>query len=55
MWCDLFDTPVREKKVRNGIIAYQYRNGTININGQKYLYYSLTDAIRKFRKDFPAR
>jgi hypothetical protein len=51
---DLFDTPVRTKKVRNGVTAFQYRNGTININGQKYAMYSMTEAIRKFRKDFPA-
>jgi hypothetical protein len=51
---DLFDTPIKAKKVRNGIIAYQYRNGVININGQKYVMYSMTDAIRKFCKDFPA-
>lgn len=51
---DLFDKPIKEKRVRNGIIAYQYRNGTININGQKYCMYSMTGAINKFRKDFPA-
>ena len=49
---DLFDTPIKAKKVRQGIIAYQYRNGTININGQKYLMYSMTDAIKDFRKRF---
>lgn len=52
---DLFETPVKTKKVRNGIYAHQYRNGTININGQKYCMYSMTDAIRKFRKDFPCK
>ena len=50
---DLFDTPIRQRKVRNDIIAYQYRNGTININGQKYVMYSMTDAIKKYRADFP--
>ena len=52
---DLFETPIKAKKVRNGVMAYQYRNGTINIDGQKYVFYSMTDAIKKFRKDFPAR
>lgn len=47
---DLFNTPIRKRKVRNGIYAYQYSNGTININGSKYLFYSLTDAIRAWRK-----
>jgi hypothetical protein len=50
---DLFETPVKETFVRKGITAYQYRNGVININGQKYVMYSMTDAIKKFRKSFP--
>jgi hypothetical protein len=50
---DLFETPVKSKKIRKGVTAHQYRNGVININGQKYLMYSMTDAIKKFRKDFP--
>ena len=51
---DLFSTPTNVKKVRNGITAYQYSNGVINIDGQKYVCYSMTDAIAKFRQDFPA-
>lgn len=50
---NLFDTPVKEKKVRDGVTAYQYRNGTINIDGQKYLMYSMTEAIKIHRKNFP--
>ena len=46
---DLFITPIRKRKVRAGIYAYQYANGVININGQKYLEYSLTDAIKAWR------
>lgn len=46
---DLFSTPIRKRKVRKSIYAYQYRNGVININGQKYLEYSLTDAIKAWR------
>lgn len=45
----LFSTPIRKRKVRNNIYAYQYKNGVININGQKYLEYSLTDAIKAWR------
>jgi hypothetical protein len=52
---DLFDTPIKTKKVRNGIFAHQYRNGTININGTKYVCYSMTAAIKKYRKDYPLR
>jgi hypothetical protein len=51
---DLFATPIKQKKVRKGVMAYQYQNGVININGQKYSMYSMTEAIRKYRKDFPA-
>lgn len=47
---DLFNTPIQEKKVRNGIYAYKYANGVINIEGQKYIGYSMTEAINKFRK-----
>ena len=47
---DLFETPIRKRKVRNGIYAYQYRNGTININGTKFLMYTMADAIKTWRK-----
>lgn len=42
-----------QKKVRNGVYAVQYKNGTININGYQYYGYSLTDAINTFRKKHP--
>ena len=47
---DLFETPIATRKVRNGIYAYMYRNGVININSSKYLEYSLTEAIQIWRK-----
>lgn len=47
---DLFNTPIARRKVRNGIYAYKYSNGTININGTKFLFYSMTDAIKAWRK-----
>lgn len=50
----VFENPIAEKKVRNGIYAHRYRNGCINIEGQQYHFYSMTDAIKKFRQDFPA-
>ena len=52
---DLFETPVKSKKVRNGVTAHQYRNGNIVIGGQKYVYYSMTEAIKRYRAKFPAR
>ena len=52
---DLFDTPIRQRKVRNGIYAYQYRNGVININGTKYMEYSMTEAIKKWRSQNPIK
>jgi len=51
---NLFETPIKSKKVRKGITAYQYKNGTVNINGNKYAMYSLSEAIGKYRKDFPS-
>ncbi len=51
---NLFESPIKQKKVRNGIFAYQYRNGVININGTKYFFYSMTEAIKKFRTENPA-
>jgi hypothetical protein len=47
------DIVIKKKKVRNGVYAY-VTNGGININGQSYYFYSLTDAIAKFRRDYPA-
>ena len=52
---DLFETPVRHKEVRKNIIAYQYRNGTINIDGQKYVMHSMTSAIKLYRDTFPLK
>lgn len=52
---DLFESPIRIKKVRSGVVARQYANGTININGEKYIGWSMTDAIALHRKKFPAR
>jgi len=49
---DLFSTPVRSKKVRANVIAHQYRNGVINIDGHKYVMHSMTSAIKEFRKNY---
>lgn len=46
---DLFATPILARKVRKGITAYKYPNGTININGEKFIFYSMTEAIKKWR------
>jgi hypothetical protein len=46
---DLFSTPIKTVKVRNNIFAHKYRNGTININGTKFLFYSMKDAIKDWR------
>ena len=53
VYIDLFNTSIRSVKVRKNVIAYKYINGVININGQKYVMYSMTEAIKKFRKDNP--
>jgi hypothetical protein len=53
METNLFEAPISFIKVRKGIIAYKYRNGTVNINGTKYLCYSIKDAIKLWRKNNP--
>jgi len=50
---DLFETPIKATQVRKGVTAYKYPNGVINIEGHKYLLFSMTDAIKKWRKDNP--
>lgn len=45
----LFENLISKTKVRNGIYAYKYRNGTININGEKFMFYSVTEAIKIWR------
>jgi hypothetical protein len=45
----LFDMPISKTKVRNGIFAYKYANGCININGEKFFDYSVKDAIKIWR------
>ncbi len=52
---DLFETPIASKYVRKNVTAYQYRNGVININGEKYIDYSMTEAIKLWRKKFPIK
>jgi hypothetical protein len=51
---DLFDTPLSVTKVRNGVNAYKYRNGNINIAGQIFSMYSISEAIRIWRHKNPA-
>jgi hypothetical protein len=48
---DLFNTPISRTKVRNGIYAYKYANGTINIDGEKYVGYSIKEAIKIYRHE----
>ena len=52
---DLFDTPIRSGKVRKDVWYHQYPNGVININGNKYIGYSIKEAISIFRKNYPIR
>lgn len=52
---DLFATPIKAVNVRKNIVAYKYQNGVINIAGEKYVGYSMTDAIKLWRRKFPKR
>lgn len=45
----LFENPISKKKIRNGVYAYKYANGVININGEKFLMHSMSGAIKAWR------
>lgn len=49
----LNDIILKKKKVRNGIFAYETQGG-INIDGYSYYGYSLTEAINRYRQQYPA-
>ena len=49
----MFENPIKQKQVRKNIYAYKYINGVINIDGTKYLFHSMTSAIKQYRKDNP--
>lgn len=51
----LFNTPMYSRKVRNGVTAYRYRNGVINICGEKYIDYNMTEAIKLWRQKNPLK
>ena len=46
---DLFATPISKTKVRNGVYAYKYSNGVVNIQRKKFFFYSIKDAIKIWR------
>lgn len=45
----LFETPISKTKVRKGIFAYRFRNGIIVIEGEKYIQYTMKEAIKLWR------
>jgi hypothetical protein len=51
----LFENPISKRKVRKGIHAYKYANGCINIEGHKFYFYTMTEAISKWRKNNPIK
>lgn len=48
----LFETPIKTKKVNKNATAYQYKNGMINIENEKFILYSMTEAIKEYRRKF---
>lgn len=46
----LFDTPISQTKVRKNVMAYKYRNGVIEIDGYKFIGYSIKEAIKRYRQ-----
>jgi len=48
---DLFSTPIKAKVIKSrNVTAYKYDNGTINIDGHKFIGYSMTEAIKQYLK-----
>ena len=43
------------RKVRANVFAYKYSNGWIVIDGTRYLYYTLAEAIKKWRSSNPLK
>lgn len=46
----LNSTPIKKTKVRNGVFAYKYRSGTIIIQGETFIFYSISEAIKTWRR-----
>lgn len=49
----LNDIILKQKKVRNGLYAYLTQGG-VNIDGIVYIGYSMTEAINRYRQQYPA-
>jgi len=47
----MLETPIQTKYVRRGLYAYKYPNGIIWIGGYRYLFYSMTEAIKQHRRN----
>jgi len=50
---DLFEQPIRSGKVRENVYWNQYRNGIINIQGKKFCFYTIKEAISIWRSENP--
>jgi hypothetical protein len=44
---------VKEKQVRKNVTAYKFASGVVEIKGMRYFFYSMTEAIAKWRRDNP--
>lgn len=44
------ETIVKSKYINKNATAYQYATGVVQINEMRYMGYSITDAIRKYRQ-----
>lgn len=47
---NLFEAPIVKKEIRKNVYAYKYKNGCININGEKFFFYSMNQAIKEWRQ-----
>jgi hypothetical protein len=44
---------VKQKKVRKNVMAYKFASGVVEIEGVRFFFYSMTEAIAKWRRDNP--
>lgn len=51
----LFEAPIKTQQIRKNVFLNKYRNGLININGQKFIGYSIKDAVKIYRQNNPIK
>ncbi len=52
---EIGEHPIKIGRIRNNVYWRKYSNGTININGEKFLFYTIKEAVRIWRKTNPIK